>query len=240
MLADRLDCALPTSHLVDAIWAQAAVKVEPRPFHPRDHDILSLPIFAQSHLASEAQRGDAPRAALTAGCKKDVVLSALLRDWPDRVVIYGWHHLDGRAIQPRSEFGVGEDDALRGQCPNGWLQCPRGGDAGVEHVEPSGSVTRQPVCDFGRQRPRGLEGEGCGSGVLNEGGIEMIRNRRGDDHICGFDDAAHRVHAREVAGSTRQPSRLSPPAIPIHDDGHVNSLGGIADLHDWGLAADAG
>lgn len=100
-LADRLDCVLPTPKLVDAIWAQAAVKVAPHPFSPRDHDILSVAIFAASHAAIEAQRGDATRTALLAGHKKDVVISALLRDAPNRVVIYGWHRLDGTPIQPR-------------------------------------------------------------------------------------------------------------------------------------------
>ena len=99
-LADRLGCTLPTRRLVDTIWAQATVKVEPHPFHPRDHDILSVAVFAASHAAIEAARGDAPRTALLAGHKKDVVISALLRDWPNRVVIYGWHHLDGKPIQP--------------------------------------------------------------------------------------------------------------------------------------------
>jgi len=99
-LADRLDCVLPTPRIVDAIWQQAAVRVAPHPFHPKDHDILSVTVFAASHAAIEAARGDAPRTALLAGHKKDVVLSALLRDWPDRVVIYGWHRLDGRPIQP--------------------------------------------------------------------------------------------------------------------------------------------
>jgi hypothetical protein len=99
-LAGRLDCVLPTRRVVDAIWTQATVKVEPRPFHPREHDILAVPVFAMSHAAIEAARGPAPRTALLAGHKKDVVISALLRDWPDRVVIYGWHHLDGKPIQP--------------------------------------------------------------------------------------------------------------------------------------------
>lgn len=102
-LADRLDCVLPTSRLVDAIWAQAAVRVEPQPYHPREHDILAVPLFLAHHRRIEQQRGGRPRAALLAGCKKDVVVSALLADWPDRVVIYGWHRPDGRPIQPRSK-----------------------------------------------------------------------------------------------------------------------------------------
>jgi hypothetical protein len=40
---------------------------------------------------------------LVAGGKKDIVLSPLLREWPDRVVIYGWHRRSGIAIQPRSK-----------------------------------------------------------------------------------------------------------------------------------------
>lgn len=102
-LADRLDCVLPTSRLVDAIWAEAAVRVEPRPFHPREHDILAVALFHEHHRVIEQQRAGRPRGALLAGCKKDVVVSALLADWPDRVVIYGWHRPDGRPIQPRSK-----------------------------------------------------------------------------------------------------------------------------------------
>ncbi|MFY9344907.1 MAG: hypothetical protein WAT39_20610 [Planctomycetota bacterium] len=98
--ADHLDCVLPTRKLVDAIWSQAAVKVEPHPFHPQQHDILSLAVFRASHRAIEVARGTTPQHALLAGHKKDVVISALLRDKPNRVVIYGWHHQDGRPIQP--------------------------------------------------------------------------------------------------------------------------------------------
>jgi hypothetical protein len=101
--ADRLDCVLPTRRIVDAIWQQAAVRLVPQPFHPREHDIASLPVFAASHAAIEEQLAGRPRPALVAGHKKDVVISALLRDWPDRVVIYGWHRPDGTAIQPLSK-----------------------------------------------------------------------------------------------------------------------------------------
>jgi hypothetical protein len=99
-LADRLDATLPTRRLVDAIRAAATVVLAPQPFHPREHAIASMPVFAASHAAIEAQRGDAPRDELTAGHKKDVVLSARLHEQPDRVAIYGWHRLDGTPIQP--------------------------------------------------------------------------------------------------------------------------------------------
>ncbi len=99
-LADRLDCVLPTRRLVDAIWQQAAVKVAPHPFSPREHDIIALPLFLAHHRAIEAARGDADRAPLFAGHKKDVVISPLLAEFTNRVIIYGWHRPDGRPIQP--------------------------------------------------------------------------------------------------------------------------------------------
>ncbi len=102
-IADRLGCVLPTSRMVDAIWAAADERLEPLPFHPRSHDILAVALFLRHHERIEAELLDAPATALVAGHKKDIVVSALLADWPDRVVIYGWHHLDGVPIQPRSK-----------------------------------------------------------------------------------------------------------------------------------------
>jgi len=102
-LADRLGCVLPTRRIADAIWQQSGARVTPTPFHPREHDITSVAVFAASHAAIEGQLDGTRRGTLVAGQKKDVVISALLRDWPDRVVIYGWHRPDGRAIQPLSK-----------------------------------------------------------------------------------------------------------------------------------------
>ncbi|MBL8756535.1 MAG: hypothetical protein JNK15_24790 [Planctomycetes bacterium] len=100
VIADRLDCVLPTRRIVDAVWQQAAVKVAPHPFSPQEHDIVALPLFLAHHRAVEAARPPADRALLFAGHKKDVVVSPLLAEFPNRVVIYGWHRLDGRPIQP--------------------------------------------------------------------------------------------------------------------------------------------
>ncbi len=101
--ADRLDCVLPTRHMVDAIWQQAPLQLAPFPRHPQEYDILSIDLFHQHHLHIEAQRGAEPGQVLTAGCKKDVVISALLAANPGRVCIYGWHHRDGTPIQPLSK-----------------------------------------------------------------------------------------------------------------------------------------
>lgn len=102
-LCDQLDCALPTARLVDAIWLQARHKVTPQPISPKQHDIASLPVFALHDRMVDAQTAREPGDALVAGHKKDVVLSTLLQEWPDRVVLYGWHRRDGTPIQPKSK-----------------------------------------------------------------------------------------------------------------------------------------
>jgi hypothetical protein len=102
-LCNQLDCVLPTPKLVDAIWQQAKARVAPQPISPKLHDIASLPVFASHDRMVDAQTCREPGDALVAGHKKDVVISSLLREWPDRVVIYGWHRLDGAPIQPKSK-----------------------------------------------------------------------------------------------------------------------------------------
>ena len=99
-LADRLECVLPTRRMVDAIWAQAPVKLAPFPYSPTVYDILSVELFHKHHLQIESQRRGQPQEALVAGIKKDVVASALLGSSPGRVVIYGWHYPNGTPIQP--------------------------------------------------------------------------------------------------------------------------------------------
>ncbi|HYC29330.1 MAG TPA: hypothetical protein VEB42_10945 [Chitinophagaceae bacterium] len=90
-IADSLQCFLPTRKMVDDIYKQATVKLEPVPmFAFRDSAIT----FWHHHLIIEGQRKG--RKGLIAGIKKDVLMSKR----PDRVTIYGWHKLDGKSIQP--------------------------------------------------------------------------------------------------------------------------------------------
>lgn len=96
-IADTLHCFLPTSKMVDDIYANAAVKPEPLPMYAlRD----STPTMWQHHLMIEGQRQG--RKGLIAGIKKDVVISGKIsRDSrPNRVAIYGWHKPDGQPVQP--------------------------------------------------------------------------------------------------------------------------------------------
>ena len=96
-IADSLHCFLPTRKIVNDIYNQAKIKLEPQPMYAfRD----SAPTFFHHHLIIEGQRR--LQKGLIAGIKKDVVISdKISRDAkPNRVAIYGWHKLDGKPIQP--------------------------------------------------------------------------------------------------------------------------------------------
>jgi hypothetical protein len=96
-IADSFNCFLPTTKMVDLIYKNAVVKLEPVPMYAfRDSSITMW----QHHLIIEGQRKG--KKGLIAGIKKDVVLSCKIpRDAkPDREAIYGWHQLNGIPIQP--------------------------------------------------------------------------------------------------------------------------------------------
>jgi len=96
-IADSFNCFLPTKKMVDLVYQQATVKLEPVPMYAfRDSSVTMW----QHHLIIEGQRKG--RKGLTAGIKKDVVISGkILKDAkPGRVAIYGWHQLNGKPIQP--------------------------------------------------------------------------------------------------------------------------------------------
>jgi len=92
-IADSLQCFLPTRKMVNDIYTQATVKLEPVPLYAfRDSAIT----FRHHHLIIEGQRKG--RKGLIAGIKKDVVSSGKITG--RNVVIYGWHQLNGKPIQP--------------------------------------------------------------------------------------------------------------------------------------------
>ncbi len=97
VIADSFHCFLPTRKMVDLIYQQSTVKLEPVPMYAfRDSSITMW----QHHLIIEGQRKG--RTGLIAGIKKDVVISGKIsRDpKPNREAIYGWHQLNGKPIQP--------------------------------------------------------------------------------------------------------------------------------------------
>lgn len=96
-IADSLNCFLPTRKIVDLIYTQAIVKLEPVPMYVfRDSSITMW----QHHLIIEGLRKG--RGGLIAGIKKDIVISGkITRDAKQaRQAIYGWHQLNGIPIQP--------------------------------------------------------------------------------------------------------------------------------------------
>ena len=97
VVADRLDCFLPTKKLVDIIYEQSKVRLNPVPmFAFRDSTVTMI----HHHLIIEGQRKG--RKGLISGIKKDVVLcsESAMKGKFDRVAIYGWHRPDGLPIQP--------------------------------------------------------------------------------------------------------------------------------------------
>lgn len=97
LIADSIDCFLPTRKMVNDIYQASNVKLEPVPMYAfRD----STPTMYHHHLIIEGQRNG--RKGLISGIKKDVTISEKVsRDAkPNRVAIYGWHKLDGKPIQP--------------------------------------------------------------------------------------------------------------------------------------------
>ena len=97
IMADSLHCFLPTRKMVDLIFQQSTVKLEPVPMYAyRDSTVTMW----QHHLIIEGQRRGMK--GLISGIKKDVVICSeeALKGKANRVAIYGWHKLDGKPIQP--------------------------------------------------------------------------------------------------------------------------------------------
>ncbi len=102
-VASRYDLLLPTTRLVDAIYAASPVKLVPQPLPPGDQMRSTAYVLWHSELIVRQRAGIAePPDMLTAGAKKDLVLTERLWQLPGRVAIYGWHRAAGSPIQPLS------------------------------------------------------------------------------------------------------------------------------------------
>lgn len=105
ILADSLNCILPTRKMVDNIWSHATVKMNPESIAP-SAQMTTVPVMSDHNDMVWTQRQTFfpahPLGELVSGDKKDVVLSNLIytNAPPARVVIYGWHYPNGSNIQP--------------------------------------------------------------------------------------------------------------------------------------------
>lgn len=103
-IANLTHSILPTKKMVDDIYEQAKIKLAPQPISP-SKAMTTVPVFvAHNQIILEQlqpfKQGH-QQAELTAGNKKDIIISnKIFGQATPRVVIYGWHKLDGKAIQP--------------------------------------------------------------------------------------------------------------------------------------------
>jgi hypothetical protein len=102
-IADKLSCSLPTRKMSDQIYQSAIFKLTPEPIPPSMR-MITVPVFEDHNrlVHQQLDRIGGKPGSLVAGNKKDVVISNKITaaDGSLRVVIYGWHKPDGKAIQP--------------------------------------------------------------------------------------------------------------------------------------------
>lgn len=103
-VADALKCSLPTKKMVDLIYEQAKIKLPPLPIQPTKA-MTTVPIFlAHNNIVQQqlnSYSAQHSQGELTSGNKKDIIISnKIYTEKTAKVVIYGWHQLNGKAIQP--------------------------------------------------------------------------------------------------------------------------------------------
>lgn len=100
-----LGCVLPTPKMVDAIWQQAKIQIQPVTYQakkPGDPGMTTTGAFKLNHDAVQQvliRNPDYKQGLLVVGQRKDVVLSNKLLEVVDKVAIYGWHKKNGKPIQ---------------------------------------------------------------------------------------------------------------------------------------------
>lgn len=101
-LADAFGASLITAKISDQIYEQAEVKLDPFFYKPvgRENESVEKFILHNSQIEQQKKEAQGQNGQLIAGIKKDVILSNRLANSPSKVVIYGWHKLDGLPIQP--------------------------------------------------------------------------------------------------------------------------------------------
>ncbi|MCC7392668.1 hypothetical protein IT571_09970 [Candidatus Sumerlaeota bacterium] len=96
-VADLYGATLPTTQMVDTIYAAATCRIG---FEPITEDRESMASFVRSNDIAERFRKQCRPGELVGGGKKDVVITNRLKEKPARVAIYGWQQNNGKPIQP--------------------------------------------------------------------------------------------------------------------------------------------
>lgn len=99
-IADLYNCMLPTRKMVNDIW-KASTKIAPAPLPP-GAKMTTVEYFVEHDRVVEKQIAKLSGFQLgniLGGHLKDIVISKTLAQFPNNVIIYGWHQLNGTVIQ---------------------------------------------------------------------------------------------------------------------------------------------
>lgn len=101
-LATAFGASLITAAISDQVYEKANVKLAPVSYLPvgNANELVSKFVEHNRDIESQFKETGGKRGELIAGIKKDVILSVRIAAQPTKVVIYGWHKPDGKAIQP--------------------------------------------------------------------------------------------------------------------------------------------
>ena len=104
-IADKLNCILPTTYLVDRIAEASEGHIDIFPFRPLGSRNMMPIVFQDSDNAIKAlfKAKGYTFGQFISGLKKDLVLTYKIQTLEGREryeAIYGWHHPDGRTQQP--------------------------------------------------------------------------------------------------------------------------------------------
>lgn len=97
-IAAELDMMIPTVSMVDDIYRQADIQLEPIPMAPGPLMTSRSYYVQHNNIINEQLEDLQTEGLLIAGHKKDIVLPTR----NSRVAIYGWHTSDEHPIQPYS------------------------------------------------------------------------------------------------------------------------------------------
>lgn len=102
-IADRFNCILPTTQMVDDIYRNAETRLSPQTMTPNSSMTSNSYFVEHSQMIESARRNAGHQnGQLLAGHKKDIVITNRLNSNPNKVAIYGWHRSNGNPIQPLS------------------------------------------------------------------------------------------------------------------------------------------
>lgn len=100
-IASSVNMYLPTTVMVDSIYAQSSKNLTPIPMKPGEQ-MRSNDYYQRHNEMIEDQLKGEERDQLISGHKKDLVITNRLNEQKGRVAIYGWHYALRDPIQPLS------------------------------------------------------------------------------------------------------------------------------------------